>query len=1096
SQDYFPEWLATGTLVDTTVFSRTYDQEQWAHAFGPSGLFARVEPKKAFFWFLYNWFTGEDPPAKDTNALLFPQPSLFFTAVMAAGPNLSPETFRDGLFAGEPTPNVITNPSISFGDKGLWDYTDYAGIDDATGIWWDPDAVGPDEIRQEAKGLWKYVDGGKRYLPGQWTDEESKVFDPEGRWACTTSPPRASVRRTTRHRPRATEPRQAGPDDRVASFCRCSRELGWTTPRSVVFSSCALLSVAGMARRRLRLAEARKSGGYPVAVGPGNHHDEGRPSGLRRGRTRRVLGALSLAAIAAATSFVGATPASAVNAAQTNLVSANPADFTPHVMNGSVQSVVQLGNKMVLAGTFTTVRQTLGGPDITRNRMFAFDATTGIIDPGFDPNLNGLANSLDTDGTYVYVGGAFTTSNGQPAKRIAKFTASGTLVPGLKAPNTLVNEVVVRGDRLYIGGSFTNVGGVATPRLRLAALNKNTGAVLPEVNVPFTGVYNGGTTLIKRFDVSPDGTKLIAVGNFSTVGGETQVQVAMIDTPAVGNATLSSWRTDRYDNAHNACAGVFDTFMRDVDFSPDGSYFAATSTGAWAGGTFSGTLCDTTARFETNGVGDQDPTWADYSGGDTLYGVAITGSVVYVGGHMRWQNNPFAGDNAGPGAIGREGIAALDPLNGVPMSWNPGRARGVGAQAMYATPTGLWVGSDTTRIGKPYETRSRIAFFPLAGGKVIPTVPAATLPNDLFLAERPPSGGGVLYRVNAAGPTLSSSDSGPDWSSDGGFVNGGNTADWGQSVPTDGTVPAGTANGIFATERWSAMNWDFPVAAGTATTVRLYFANQCGCTAGIGQRIFDVNIDEGPVELDDFDIVATTGNLKGTMKEFSIVSDGNVDIDFSNVVENPLVNGIEILDTAAIPPPGATAKLLRRPVDATGAPTGPATVANTTMDWSLVRGAFLVNGTLYYGLGDGGLYARTFNKTTGAIGTQRTINLYDDPDTGERIPFAIANMTGIFYDTSLHRVYYTVSGDSRLYYRYFTPESEVVGANTFEANANGVDFSGVSGLTLANGTILYGSSADGSLRSVPFGGGQVTGSPTVVSTDGTWKYKAIFVPNT
>ena len=176
-------------------------------------------------------------------------------------------------------------------------------------------------------------------------------------------------------------------------------------------------------------------------------------------------------------------------------------------------------------------------------------------------------------------------------------------------------------------------------------------------------------------------------------------------------------------------------------------------------------------------------------------------------------------------------------------------------------------------------------------------------------------------------------------------------------------------------------------------------------------------------------------------------------------------------------------------------PTGSATTANSTMDWSTVRGAFLLNGTVYYGSNDGNLYKRTFNKTTGAIGTQKTVNLYNDPDDGSRIPFAISNMTGMFYDTATHRIYYTVFGDSQLYYRYFTPESDVVGAQTFLADTNGVSFAGVAGMTLASGQILYGSSADGWLRSVPFSGGRVTGSPTVVSSDGTWKYRAIMVPN-
>jgi hypothetical protein len=244
-------------------------------------------------------------------------------------------------------------------------------------------------------------------------------------------------------------------------------------------------------------------------------------------------------------------------------------------------------------------------------------------------------------------------------------------------------------------------------------------------------------------------------------------------------------------------------------------------------------------------------------------------------------------------------------------------------------------------------------------------------------------------------------------------------------------------------------------------------------------------------KLDDFDIVAAVGHNRGTMRSFDITSDGNVDIDLKNVVENPLINGIEIVTTGATTTTDGTGVLLRRSVDSSGSPTAAATTANTAMDWSTVRGAFLVNGTLYYGLKDGGLYSRTFNTSTAAVGSQRVVNLYDDPDTGQRIPFAIANVTGMFYDTATHRIYYTVFGDAKLYYRYFTPESEIVGADTFTANGNGVDFSKVAGMTLAGGKILYGSSSDGALRSVGFGEGKVTGSPAVASNDGSWTYRAI-----
>jgi hypothetical protein len=217
----------------------------------------------------------------------------------------------------------------------------------------------------------------------------------------------------------------------------------------------------------------------------------------------------------------------------------------------------------------------------------------------------------------------------------------------------------------------------------------------------------------------------------------------------------------------------------------------------------------------------------------------------------------------------------------------------------------------------------------------------------------------------------------------------------------------------------------------------------------------------------------------------------------------PLTGGTTVASVAAAPLPNelfvaqyaAPGALQRRAVGATGAPTGAASTANTSINWSTVRGAFLVNGVLFYGLTDGRLYARAFDKTSGVVGSQQGVNLYDDPDDGKRIPFPVASVSGMFYDSATHRVYYTVAGDSRLYYRYFTPESRVVGAQTFTADRNNVSFGIVAGMTLAGGRILYASTTDGSLRSVTFSNGRVTGTPSVVSSDGSWRYRAIFAPN-
>jgi hypothetical protein len=282
---------------------------------------------------------------------------------------------------------------------------------------------------------------------------------------------------------------------------------------------------------------------------------------------RRSGAALLVASLTAV--GLAAPPAGAVNANHGNqVVSADPANFTPHVMNGSVNAITQIGNKIIAAGTFTSVSPsgTFGntGDDVVRNRIFAFDATTGAIDPTFNPDLGGAANSLDTDGTFVYVGGSFGSVGGNTAiKRVVKLTAAGAVVGTFNAvPNHGVNEVVLRGSRLYVGGGFTSIrsGTVTTARNRLAALDPTTGAVLSSVNVSFTGVYDpnnqgGGITNVKRFDVSPDGSRLAAIGNFATVGNLTRVQLAVLDVSGA-NATVAPWATNRFDRAHNNCAGV------------------------------------------------------------------------------------------------------------------------------------------------------------------------------------------------------------------------------------------------------------------------------------------------------------------------------------------------------------------------------------------------------------------------------------------------------------------------------------------------------------------------------------------------------------
>ena len=623
--------------------------------------------------------------------------------------------------------------------------------------------------------------------------------------------------------------------------------------------------------------------------------------------------------------------AEATDAAQSVVVSATPVSFTPNIQDGQVNAVAQAGNLMIVGGTFTSVKAKKAATATPVHEIVAFDSQTGAIDTSFLPDIEGgevSTISVAPGGQAVFVGGEFATVNGVAAKRLVKLNlADGSIdtnFKGVVSVGSWVEDSQVLGNDLYIGGAFSSIDGVA--RGRLAALDVNTGALDPNVNVNFA-TKRQGTLRVAHFDISPDGTKLIATGTFLTADGLDRAQIAILDLTTTP-VSVSSWQTNSFKPA---CSSHFDTYIRDVKWAPDGSYFIVGDTGAYFGGPGAGVLCDSVTRWEGNTGGPgQLPTWADYSGGDSITQVAVTGTAVYAGGHQRWENNPNAGDSAGAGAVGRMGIAALDPVNGMPFSWNPGRdPRGSGVWALLATQDGLWVGSDTGYIDG--LNRNRIALMPQAGGETIPIWNIGTLPGDLW-------------------------------------------------------------------------------------------------TLGVGSNPTDRSFD---------------GTSAGTQT----------------------------------------------------------TLSGTGIDFSQVRGAFMIGGTLYTGQSNGQFLSRSFNGTTFGASTALPLNGLTSSQ------FPISNLTGMFYDPSTGRLYYTVSGDTHMYYRYFEPEDGIIGAQTLtiSGNGDGLTWNTTSQMTMAGGKIYYvvttgqGANQQQNLWSINFVGGKpVPGTQQLVSGpakgDGqTWAGRGMFV---
>ncbi len=177
----------------------------------------------------------------------------------------------------------------------------------------------------------------------------------------------------------------------------------------------------------------------------------------------------------------------------------------------------------------------------------------------------------------------------------------------------------------------------------------------------------------------------------------------------------------------------------------------------------------------------------------------------------------------------------------------------------------------------------------------------------------------VLFRLNTAQETIQALPNDPfgstlDWIGTGGAgaqsgtqsgldfsVNTGNISTH-NITGRDASVPDYVPQDLFAKERWdpdsgAEMVYSFGNGAlpiGTYT-VNLFAGNGFSGTSAPGERVFDVEI-EGAEVFTDVDLSAQFGHQTGGLLTWTgQVSDGTLDIEWLHDVENPTVNGIEII---------------------------------------------------------------------------------------------------------------------------------------------------------------------------------------------------------
>jgi len=485
---------------------------------------------------------------------------------------------------------------------------------------------------------------------------------------------------------------------------------------------------------------------------------------------RLVPQALLAAVCSAALVAFGVVPAGAA-VPLPGLVSAVPVSWTPNVFAGTtsasvcetwfggdcgtatVRSTAVVNGEVVVAGAFTTVCQSgpsssghcAAGTTVTRDDIFAYQLGTGVIDPDFMPQLNAgpvdsvVAGPNDT----VYVGGAFATVNGVGAEGLVQLNVTpgtstdGTVVTGFAGQvNKTVLTMALNGNALYIGGQFSKVDG--TKEEGDARLNATNGAVDTTFSMPISVPPVSGEALkVEAMSLTADGSELAIGGPFLDVAGQPTPRVALINTGGGlgATATLADWAAPILTNN---CSKEHD-YVRSIDFSPDGSFLVIGDTGYKASPATSASLCDAAARFPTAATGtDIQPTWVNYTGGDSVYSVQVAGSVVYLGGHNRWLNdecgnNTICEDNAFLVA----GIAAVDANTGLVIPWfQPLTTRGQGVMSLTTFPAdeyagsngGLLLGNDVTLNGGAYHSFN--ALFPLTSTATSPAF--GSIPSGLF----------------------------------------------------------------------------------------------------------------------------------------------------------------------------------------------------------------------------------------------------------------------------------------------------------------------------------------------------------------------------
>jgi len=143
-------------------------------------------------------------------------------------------------------------------------------------------------------------------------------------------------------------------------------------------------------------------------------------------------------------------------------------------------------------------------------------------------------------------------------------------------------------------------------------------------------------------------------------------------------------------------------------------------------------------------------------------------------------------------------------------------------------------------------------------------------------------------RIDAGSSVTVTNSDGTVWLADTGFPDG-DTIERPDVTITNTDIPV-----IYQSEHYGMTSFSYPVPNGNYT-VKLLFCETYDGISGPGDRVFSFSL--GGHDFKDFDVWAKAG---GPYRAYVVtvpvdVTDGKVQITFTPNVENPQINGIEII---------------------------------------------------------------------------------------------------------------------------------------------------------------------------------------------------------